>query len=75
MTDQTGHGIRFGRIAATVPVSDMERALAFYVDVLGFRSVFQNGTPTGFVILRRDDAELHLTFHRDHKADRSTSRT
>jgi len=67
MTDQTGHGIRFGRIAATVPVSDMERALAFYFDMLGFRSVFLNGTPMGVVILRRDDAELHLTLHRDHK--------
>ncbi|MEW5423525.1 bleomycin resistance protein [Amorphus sp. 3PC139-8] len=67
MSHDTPHSIRFGRIAATVPVSDMARALAFYVDVLGFQKVFENGSPVGFVILRRDAAELHLTLHRDHK--------
>ena len=40
---------RFGWIAATLPVSDMERALHFYVDVLDFRKVFENGDPVGDV--------------------------
>jgi catechol 2,3-dioxygenase-like lactoylglutathione lyase family enzyme len=58
---------RFGRIAATLPVSDMARALAFYEHGLGFERVFQNGDPVGFVILKRDDAEVHLTLQPGHK--------
>lgn len=54
------HEIVFGRIAATLPVSDMERALAFYRQELGMTPSFTNGTPVTFAILRRDAAELHL---------------
>jgi catechol 2,3-dioxygenase-like lactoylglutathione lyase family enzyme len=68
MTEENESTLRFGRIAATLPVRDIERAKAFYVDLLGFRSVFENGNPTGFVILQRDDAELHLTLQKTHKA-------
>jgi catechol 2,3-dioxygenase-like lactoylglutathione lyase family enzyme len=57
----------FGRIAGAVPVRDLPRALAFYVDVLGMRVTFENGDPVGFVILRRDAAELHLTVVRNHR--------
>jgi catechol 2,3-dioxygenase-like lactoylglutathione lyase family enzyme len=59
--------VRLGRIAATVSVSDISRALQFYEDVLGLKPVFQNGTPVGFVILKKDDAELHLTLAPNHK--------
>jgi predicted enzyme related to lactoylglutathione lyase len=31
------------------------------------RVTFQNGEPAGFVILKRDAAELHLTVGRDHR--------
>ncbi len=58
----------YGRLAATVTVSDMDRALAFYVDVLGFAKSFENGDPVGFVILRRDAAELHLSRSTTHRA-------
>ncbi len=68
MSDDTDHGIRFGRLAAMLPVRDMERAHAFYTDVLGFTKTFQNGSPVGFMILKRDAAELHLTLQPDHKA-------
>jgi catechol 2,3-dioxygenase-like lactoylglutathione lyase family enzyme len=61
-----GGGVEFGRIAPTIAVSDMERALHFYVDVLGMRKTFENGSPVGFVILKRDVAELHLTLSRSH---------
>ena len=61
-------GIRFGRIAPTVPVTDIGKALAFYCDVLGFRKVFENGSPVGFVILEKDAAELHLTLDPRHEA-------
>ncbi|MET0438340.1 MAG: VOC family protein, partial [Devosia sp.] len=60
MSEIADHGVRFGRIAAMLPVSDMTRACAFYEDVLGFKKVFENGNPVGFMILKRDDGELHL---------------
>jgi catechol 2,3-dioxygenase-like lactoylglutathione lyase family enzyme len=68
MTDSASNGIRFGRIAAMLPVADMARAHDFYVDALGFTKTFQNGSPIGFMILKRDDAELHLTLQPGHKA-------
>jgi catechol 2,3-dioxygenase-like lactoylglutathione lyase family enzyme len=61
-------GIAFGRIASTVAVRDLPRALAFYVGVLGMHVTFQNGEPAGFAILRRDAAELHITVCRDYRA-------
>lgn len=62
---------RFGRIAATISVTNIERALTFYRDLLGMTVVFSNGTPIGFVILSREDAELHLTLASDHRASQS----
>jgi catechol 2,3-dioxygenase-like lactoylglutathione lyase family enzyme len=60
--------VAFGRIAATIAVGDIPRAVRFYTGVLGMRKTFENGDPVGFVILKRDDAELHLTFSRTHRA-------
>lgn len=68
MTASPAHPIRFGRIAATLPVRDIDRACAFYVGVLGFRKAFQNGDPVGFVILKQGAAELHLTRQPGHRA-------
>jgi len=68
MTDPTDHGIRFGRIAAMLPVRDMDKAHDFYTRVLGFRKIFENGVPVGFMILKRDEAELHLTLQKTHPA-------
>lgn len=68
MTMPLPGGIRFGRIAATLPVSDMSRALDFYVGVLGFTKTFENGDPVGFVILKQGEAELHLTLQPGHRA-------
>jgi catechol 2,3-dioxygenase-like lactoylglutathione lyase family enzyme len=56
--------VEFGRIAATIPVTDMPRALRFYAGVLGMTKTFENGNPVGFAILKRDAAELHLTLTR-----------
>jgi catechol 2,3-dioxygenase-like lactoylglutathione lyase family enzyme len=61
-------GITFGRIASTIAVRDLPRALAFYVSVMGMHVTFENGNPAGFAILERDAAELHLTVARDHRA-------
>ena len=62
------HGIRFGRIAAMLPVKDIARAHDFYTKVLGFIKVFENGDPVGFMILKKDQAELHLTLQPNHNA-------
>ena len=32
------------------------------------QKVFENGTPVGFVILVKDDAEIHLTLAKNHTA-------
>lgn len=68
MNDIADHGIRFGRIAAMLPVKDMAKAHDFYTTVLGFTKVFENGNPVGFMILKRDQGELHLTLQPNHKA-------
>ena len=67
MTDSVS-AFRFGRIAAMLPVADIARACDFYVSALGFRKTFENGDPVGFMILKRDAAELHLTLQPGHKA-------
>jgi catechol 2,3-dioxygenase-like lactoylglutathione lyase family enzyme len=64
----TGEAVRFGRIAVTIPVTDMQVALDFYTRVMGMRVEFQNGNPVGFAILKRDAGEVHLTLDRGHKA-------
>lgn len=68
MNNTAQQSIRFGRIAAMLPVADMKRATDFYIGVLGFENVFENGNPVGFIILEKDGAELHLTLQPDHKA-------
>jgi catechol 2,3-dioxygenase-like lactoylglutathione lyase family enzyme len=68
MNDIPDHGIRFGRIAAMLPVKDIGRAHDFYTQVFGFTKTFENGEPVGFMILERDEAELHLTLQPYHKA-------
>ena len=50
----------FGRVAPTIPVADMNRALQFYCDVLGFTVTFTNGSPVSFAVIKQGDAELHL---------------
>jgi catechol 2,3-dioxygenase-like lactoylglutathione lyase family enzyme len=54
----------FGRIAPGVPVADMDRALWFYRDVLGFEVKFTNGDPVSFAVMKQGDAELHLGIER-----------
>jgi len=68
MNEVAHHGIRFGRIAAMLPVKDINKAHDFYAGVLGFRKTFQNGNPVGFIILEQGQAELHLTLQPNHKA-------
>ena len=60
--------LSFGRAAPTIAVSDIDEAVRFYRDVIGLQVAFTNGNPVGFVILKRDQAEIHLTLARGYKA-------
>jgi len=60
--------VTFGRAAPTICVRDMQAALRFYGGVLGFTTVFENGDPVGFAVLKKDAAEIHLTRKADHAA-------
>lgn len=60
--------VRFGRIAAVLPVKNIAIAKEFYINGLNFSAVFENGDPVGFMIIKREEAELHLTLQPQHKA-------
>jgi len=60
--------LKLGRVAVTLPVSDIRKSCDSYRDVFGFEKAFENGNPVGFVILKKDDAEIHLTLQRTHRA-------
>lgn len=62
------HGIVFGRMAPGISVCDIQVSYEFYSKVLGFRKVFENGSPVGFMVLKKDGAELHLSQKREHQA-------
>ncbi len=68
MTSKHSEQLKFGRIAACLPVKDIEKSHRLYNAMFGFDKVFENGTPPGFMILQKDDAELHLTLQPMHKA-------
>jgi catechol 2,3-dioxygenase-like lactoylglutathione lyase family enzyme len=52
---------KFGRVAPTIPVTDIDHALRFYRDVLGFDLAFTNGNPVSFAVIQQGDAQLHLS--------------
>ncbi len=64
----TSPTVRLGRVAATLAVRDIQAAYATYRAVFGFEKTFENGDPVGFMILEKDQAELHLTRQANHKA-------
>lgn len=68
MTNNTPRSLKLRRIAATIPVTDIDRSVKFYRTHLGMRVHFTNGRPVGFVILRNGEAELHLTAVKAHQA-------
>ncbi len=60
--------VRFGRIAPCLGVRDIHAAYEFYSYVLGFKKVFENGSPVGFMVLKKDEAELHLSLEPEHRS-------
>lgn len=67
MVNKSIQDLTFGRAAPGVSVRDIQAAYAFYSEVLGFRKVFENGNPVGFMVLEKDGAEIHLNQFRDHR--------
>jgi catechol 2,3-dioxygenase-like lactoylglutathione lyase family enzyme len=60
--------IAFGRAAPGICVRDIQAAHDFYAHQLGFRKIFENGDPVGFMVLKKDHAEIHLSLKPDHRA-------
>lgn len=55
----------FGRVAPTIHVADIDRALRFYRDVLGFEVAYTYGDPVSFAVIRQGAAQLHLEVQPD----------
>ena len=55
---------RLKAVHPVLPVRDVERAVRYYVDRLGFALAFRDPSdPNGYAGVRRDDVELHLQWH------------
>ena len=67
MVQPSVQNIKFGRAAPGISVHDIQAAYAFYSSVFGFQKVFENGDPVGFMVLKKDGAEIHLNQARDHR--------
>lgn len=64
---------RLRQIHPLLGTRDVERALDFYVERLGFRVVFRDAsTPANYAVLQRDDVELH--FQWQDEREMSTAR-
>ncbi len=58
----------FGQVQPILGTRDLEKAICFYVDRLGFTLAFRDGSvPTNYVGLRRDSVELHMQFQYEHE--------
>jgi catechol 2,3-dioxygenase-like lactoylglutathione lyase family enzyme len=68
MSAQNQLTTHLGRVAVILGVSDIRRSYELYSSIFGFEKTFENGDPVGFMILKKDDAELHLSLQRGYKA-------
>lgn len=58
----------FGPVQPIVGTRDLERAIRFYVERLGFTLAFRDSPPpSNYVGFRRDRAELHMQFQYEHE--------
>lgn len=51
------------QVQPVLPARDVARLAKYYVEKLGFRLIFQDGTEPRYAGLRRDNVELHLQWH------------
>ncbi|MBW4569657.1 MAG: VOC family protein [Tolypothrix carrinoi HA7290-LM1] len=65
-----------GKISPIIPAgSDMEKAIAFYEQQLGFTTIYQEGEPVTMAIVKRDSVEIFLQKNDDkHLAEWTTFR-
>lgn len=65
-----------GNISPIIPAGgDMEKALAFYEQQLGFTTTYKEGDPVTMAIVKRDSAEIFLQKNDDkHLAEWTTFR-
>ena len=62
--------LRFLNISPLIPARDVEEAINFYRNSLGFELDYRDDTPAKFAIVGRDGARLHLFASQDkHLAD------
>jgi catechol 2,3-dioxygenase-like lactoylglutathione lyase family enzyme len=62
------HTAILGQVQPILGTRDLEKAIAFYVDRLGFTLAFRDASvPTNYVGLRRDRVELHMQFQYEHE--------
>ena len=58
----------FRKTQPIIGTRDINRAIEFYVQRLGFQLVFQDDTDTpNYAGFRRDEVELHMQFQYDHE--------
>jgi len=58
----------FTQVQPILGTRDIESAIAFYTQRLGFTLAFRDGsTPTNYVGFRRDQVELHMQFQYEHE--------
>lgn len=61
---------RFLGVSPLIPARDVEEAIVFYRDSLGFQLFYRDAEPAQFAIVGRDAARLHLFASQDkHLAD------
>ena len=62
------HSAIFRQLQPILGTRDLEKAIDFYVDRLGFTLAFRDpSAPTNYAGLRRDGVELHLQFQDEHE--------
>ncbi|MGO3740771.1 bleomycin resistance protein [Kerstersia sp.] len=66
MNQSSINTVTYGRTAPCLAVRDIQTACAFYSQILGFQKTFENGDPVGFMVLKKDAAEIHLSQNKAH---------
>jgi uncharacterized glyoxalase superfamily protein PhnB len=67
---------KLGNISPLIPAGqDVEKAIAFYEQQLGFTAVYREGEPVTMAIVKRDSAQIFLQQNEDkHLAEWTTFR-
>lgn len=64
---------RFLRVSPMIPARDVDVAIRFYRDALGFELDYRDAEPAQFAIVGRDSAWLNLFFNEDKYLAEQTS--